>query len=96
VSITKRILALVSVVTTTLVGLAGTAFAGPAPIAPDTGDVSTTPVVIDHFTTTSTVSGWQLALLALAAALTAAALTAAVTAFNGRHRTRVAAHAQAA
>lgn len=94
-SIIKRILAVVTTVSAALVAVSGTAFAGPAPIGPDSGTAGATPVVIDQVTTTS-VSAWQLALLALTAAVVAAALTALFTAFTGRRRTTMTAHAQAA
>lgn len=62
-----------------LLALPGTALAMPAPIAPDTGGSATAPVIIEKITSTSSVTVWQLALVALTAALVAAVAVAALT-----------------
>lgn len=72
---------LVFVVTSLLAMLAvpGTAFAAPAPLPTDTGGSGTAPVIIEKVTSTSSVTMWQLALVALTAALVAAVAVAAVS-----------------
>ena len=62
-----------------LLALPGTAFAAPAPLPTDTGVSGTAPVIIEKVTSTSSVTMWQLALVALTAALVAAVAVAAVT-----------------
>jgi len=62
-----------------VLALPGTAFAVPAPILPDTGAAGTAPVIIERITSTSSVTVWQLALVALTAAVVAAVAVAALT-----------------
>lgn len=76
--LTRRLL---FVLTSLLLALAlpGTAFAMPAPVQPDAGAADTAPVIIERITPASSIAVWQLALVALAAALLAAVAVAVVT-----------------
>jgi hypothetical protein len=77
--LTRRLLVAVTSVAAALALPAGTAFAMPAPVVPDTGAPGTAPVIIERVTATSTVALWQLALVALIAAITAAAAVSLLT-----------------
>ncbi len=62
-----------------LLALPGTAFAMSEPIRPDAGAPDPAPVIIENITSTVSVAAWQLALVALAAAVTAAVAVAVLT-----------------
>ncbi|HSN06064.1 MAG TPA: hypothetical protein VLV82_01875 [Candidatus Angelobacter sp.] len=67
------------VAVTTLLGLLalpGTAFAMTEPVRPDAGAPGPTPVIIQNVTSTVSVAAWQLAAVALTAAVVAAVAVA--------------------
>ena len=69
-----------------LLALPGTAFAMSAPIPPDTGTSYAAPVIIEKISSTSSVTVWQLALVALTAALVAALAVAVLTRLTSASR----------
>jgi hypothetical protein len=69
-----------------LLGLPSTAFAMPAPIVPDTGVSDQTPVIIERVTSTPSTTLWQLALVALVAALGSAVVVVLLTRLTGAAR----------
>ena len=83
--LTRRLVFTITSVLAVL-ALPGTAFAMPAPIPTDTGASATAPVIIERITSTSSVALWQLALVALTAALVAAVAVATLTRLTGTAR----------
>jgi hypothetical protein len=84
--LTRRLVFAVTSLFVALALPAGTAFAMPAPTVPDTGAANSAPVIIDRVTTTSSIALWQLALVALTAAITAAVAVAVATRLTGANR----------
>lgn len=83
--LTRRLVfAVMSVVA--LLGLPGTAFAMPAPVVPDSGGSAPAPVIIERVTATSSTALWQLALVALVAALGSAVVVVLLTRLTGAAR----------
>ncbi|HEY5183843.1 MAG TPA: hypothetical protein VIM19_02820 [Actinomycetes bacterium] len=69
-----------------LLALPGTAFAMPAPIPPDTSVSDPTPVIIEKITSTASVALWQLALVAMTAAIVTAVAVSVLTRLTSTSR----------